>query len=313
MGNHPFLRSAWCLFTNCLLKNAYFFINSLRRGNPHMRQWPGSALVQVMASSQLCAKSYTQTNVDLLPIGLWKQKWNLNQITKLFLPKMCLKMAPILYKPQFVLCIPNTLQWRQNGRDGVSNHRRLDCLLNRLFRRRSTWSKNASKFRVTGLCEGIHRWPVDPPHKGPGTSKMLPFDDVIMITGSSWLVRCLVVIIVATITAQFDLPCMLIGEHYSVETEWYLIWWHGCRSFRWTMHFSSGKWHHCIMKRRYSGCPWRHLCSECWYMSAIFKNGVWQTKMYLKAGIVMCLRPCSQWETTLHWNAVSHWLGAYRK
>ena len=27
------------------------------------------------------------------------------------------------------------LQWRHNERDGVSNHRRLDCLLNRLFRR----------------------------------------------------------------------------------------------------------------------------------------------------------------------------------
>ena len=30
----------------------------------------------------------------------------------------------------------NTLQWHHNGRDGVPNHRRLDCLLNRLFRHR---------------------------------------------------------------------------------------------------------------------------------------------------------------------------------
>ena len=43
------------------------------------------------------------------------------------------------------------LQWRQNGRDGVSNHRHLDCLLNRLFGHRS---KKSSKLRVTGLCEG---------------------------------------------------------------------------------------------------------------------------------------------------------------
>ena len=27
---------------------------------------------------------------------------------------------------------------------------------------------------------GIHRWPVNSPHKGPVTQKMLPFDDVIM-------------------------------------------------------------------------------------------------------------------------------------
>ena len=35
--------------------------------------------------------------------------------------------------------------------DGVSNHQPYDCLLNHLFRRRS---KEASKLRVTGLCEG---------------------------------------------------------------------------------------------------------------------------------------------------------------
>ena len=43
------------------------------------------------------------------------------------------------------------LQWRHNEGGGVSNHRRLDCLLNSLFRRRS---KKTSKPRVTGLCEG---------------------------------------------------------------------------------------------------------------------------------------------------------------
>ena len=44
-----------------------------------------------------------------------------------------------------------TLQWHHNERDGVSNHRRLDGFLNRLFRRRS---KKTSKLHVTGLCEG---------------------------------------------------------------------------------------------------------------------------------------------------------------
>ena len=43
------------------------------------------------------------------------------------------------------------LQWRHNGCDSVSNHQPHDCLLNRLFRRRS---KKASKLRVTGLCAG---------------------------------------------------------------------------------------------------------------------------------------------------------------
>ena len=45
----------------------------------------------------------------------------------------------------------SALQRRHNGRDGVSNHQPYDCLLNRLFRRRS---KKTSKLRVTGLCAG---------------------------------------------------------------------------------------------------------------------------------------------------------------
>ena len=56
----------------------------------------------------------------------------------------------------FLLVIPTSctipaLRWRHNELDGVSNHQPHDCLLNRLFRRRS---KKISKLRVTGLCAG---------------------------------------------------------------------------------------------------------------------------------------------------------------
>ena len=47
--------------------------------------------------------------------------------------------------------IRRPLPWRHNGRDSVSNHQPRDCLLNRLFRRRS---KKTLKLRVTGLCVG---------------------------------------------------------------------------------------------------------------------------------------------------------------
>ena len=47
--------------------------------------------------------------------------------------------------------ISGSLQWRHDERDGVSNHQPYACLLNCLFRCRS---KNTSKIRVTGLCEG---------------------------------------------------------------------------------------------------------------------------------------------------------------
>ena len=63
-------------------------------------------------------------------------------------------------------CMP--LQWRHNDLAGVSNPRRLHCLFNCCFRRRS---KETSELRVTGLCEAIHRWPVNSPHKVPVTRK----------------------------------------------------------------------------------------------------------------------------------------------
>ena len=42
-------------------------------------------------------------------------------------------------------------RWRNNGRDGVSNHQPHDCFIDSLFGCRS---KKTSKFCVTGLCAG---------------------------------------------------------------------------------------------------------------------------------------------------------------
>ena len=50
------------------------------------------------------------------------------------------------------------LQLRHNGRDGVLNHRRRYCLLNRLFRHRSKKYQSAVSLAIV---RGIHRWPVD--------------------------------------------------------------------------------------------------------------------------------------------------------
>ena len=47
--------------------------------------------------------------------------------------------------------VRNSLLWRHNERDGVSNCQPYDCLLNRLFRRRS---KEKSQLCVTGLWVG---------------------------------------------------------------------------------------------------------------------------------------------------------------
>ena len=54
--------------------------------------------------------------------------------------------------PSYIMCMPYiALHWRHNGRGSVWNPQPNDCLLNRLFRRRS---KKTSKRRVTGLWAG---------------------------------------------------------------------------------------------------------------------------------------------------------------
>ena len=72
-----------------------------------------------------------------------------------------------------------SLQWRHNWRDSVSNHQPHDCLLNRLFRRRSKKHQSSASL---AFVRGIHRGPVNSPHKWPVTRKMFPYDDVIIYT-----------------------------------------------------------------------------------------------------------------------------------
>ena len=58
----------------------------------------------------------------------------------------CMTRHTVQYHWYDTWMIIGSLQRRHNERDGVSNHRPHDCLLNRLFRRRS---KKTSKLRVT--------------------------------------------------------------------------------------------------------------------------------------------------------------------
>ena len=71
----------------------------------------------------------------------------------------------------------HSLQWRHNGCNGISNHQPHDCLLNRLFRRRS---KKTWKLRVTGICEGNSPVTGEFPAQKANNAEMFPFDDVIM-------------------------------------------------------------------------------------------------------------------------------------
>ena len=106
-----------------------------------------------------------------------------------------------------VISLPNQLppafksplHWRHNDHGGVSNHQESTIHYGDVI-------TSQMAFRITSLTiiystvysgadqrkhqssaslafvRGIHRWPVNSPHKWPVTRKMFPFDDVIMIS-----------------------------------------------------------------------------------------------------------------------------------
>ena len=77
----------------------------------------------------------------------------------------------------WLLCpLITALHWCHNWRDSVSNLQPHDCLLNRLFRRRS---KKTSKLRVTGLL-GNSPGTGEFPEQMASDEENFPFDDVIM-------------------------------------------------------------------------------------------------------------------------------------
>ena len=65
--------------------------------------------------------------------------------------KITIDSSAVVYKLGVMHRKGPALWWRHNELDGVSDHQPHDCLLNRLFGRRS---KKTSKLRVTGLFAG---------------------------------------------------------------------------------------------------------------------------------------------------------------
>ena len=103
-----------------------------------------------------------------------------------------------------------SLLWGHSGRDGVSNHHRIYCLLNRLFRCRS---KKTPKLRVTDFVRGIHRCPVNSPQKGPVTWKIFPFDDIIMESPRvKWATAESDVLLQTTVSPRHPQICVNIGS-----------------------------------------------------------------------------------------------------
>ena len=74
-----------------------------------------------------------------------------NQIVKTSSLPICVTRWFFFHQETPTMFKSESLHWHHNEHNGVSNHQPHDCLLKRLFRRRS---KKTSKLRVTVLCAG---------------------------------------------------------------------------------------------------------------------------------------------------------------
>ena len=120
--------------------------------------WPSHIWWLVTKPKPLPEPMFANHQWGLVAFNWWQFLWKCSSYLSLVWVKetklnlySCGKSSQYLNERDSTFVTPNTLQWRHNGRDSVSNHQPHDCFLKRLIRRRS---KKASKLRVTGHCAG---------------------------------------------------------------------------------------------------------------------------------------------------------------
>ena len=139
---------------------------------------------------------------------------------------------------------------------------------------------------------GIHRWPVNSPHKGPVTRKMFPFDDVIMW---SW-------ILVLTVRD--------FGRCHCPWTQQWWDWWRHPSAVRWLIWAGPGERHTARTGGKMVGLT--H-----WPLGDIVPCEIWMEFYICNFQIDFSdwwfrhpLRNCPYMNITgLHWWITQHWFG----
>ena len=76
----------------------------------------------------------------------------------------------------------STLQWRHNGHDTITSQITSLTIVYSIVYSDTDQRKHQSSASLA-FVRGIHRGPVNSPHKWPVTRQMFPFDDIIMSHG----------------------------------------------------------------------------------------------------------------------------------
>ena len=116
-----------------------------------------------------------------------------------------------------------SLQWRHNHRDGVSNHQPHDCILNRLFRRRSNKKMKSSALRV--LCEGnspvTGEFPTQRTRNAEKVSIWWRLHDYTVISRVSGTIQCMRP---ANKRRRYIVTSSFIGWAYTRNDPWGISW-----------------------------------------------------------------------------------------
>ena len=109
-----------------------------------IQHWSGKIVMMIIFNSG-CTGDFHHDN---LQCSQWLNIFQCDALPCSVAPYRLSKISDVFFSFHVSMYF---LLWRHDGHNGVSNLQPHDCLLHRLFRRRS---KKTSKLRVTGLCVG---------------------------------------------------------------------------------------------------------------------------------------------------------------
>ena len=131
--------------------------------SPHKGQWRGALIFSLIC---VWINGWVN-NREVGDLRRYHARYDATALTKIIFGHFVLWRISIQH---MLTNIHITLQWRNNERDDVSTHWSHDCS-------GADQRKHQSSASLA-FVRGIHRWPVNSPHKWPVTRKMFPSDDV---------------------------------------------------------------------------------------------------------------------------------------
>ena len=163
----------WCIYTSPRPHEFNHKVKGLLSGTTFINNVTADELAPIVAKPSAGTMLITMTSLCRSFL------WLLIISNRFFSPKYYSKLLRCGTCCRVTVCnLRHTLRWRHNGRDNVSNTS-LTIVYSTVYS--DAHQRKHQSSASLAFVWGIHRRPVNSPHKWPVTRKMFPFDDVIMI------------------------------------------------------------------------------------------------------------------------------------